>query len=67
MHIEPLSLAYVPDHFKTPEMCNEAVSKKAYMLKYVPDLKTQKMCEKAVEVDSWQLEYVPDNLKMQEM
>ena len=39
--IEPYPLAYVPDHFKTEGMCNEAD---------VPDhFRTQKMCNEAVE------------------
>ena len=31
------TLKFVPDHFKTQEMCNEAVYMKPYSLPYVPD------------------------------
>ena len=34
---EPLSLGYVPDHFKMQEMCNEAFENEPDSLKYVPD------------------------------
>ena len=45
--MEPCSLAYVPDHFKTQEMCNMAVRMEPLLLKYVADhLKTQEMCLK---------------------
>ena len=32
-----LSLEYVPDHFKTQEMYNEAVALSPYTLRIVPD------------------------------
>ena len=35
--IEPRSLALVPDRLKTEEMCNKAVCKDPWLLKYVPD------------------------------
>ena len=35
--INPLSLAYVPDHHKTQEMCNEVVRNKLFMLLFVLD------------------------------
>ena len=39
------ALEYVPDHFKTEEICKEAVSREPYALGHVPDhLKTQQMC-----------------------
>ena len=34
---EPLSLAYVPDRFKTQEMRNEAVRNKLCIILFVPD------------------------------
>ena len=57
--IEPYPLAYVPDHFKTEGMCNEAD---------VPDhFRTQKMCNEAVEeAPSWPI-FVPDSPKTQEI
>ena len=30
-------LKFVPDHHKIKKMCNHAVKKLAYLLKYVPD------------------------------
>ena len=42
--IEPLSLAYVLDRFKTQGICNKAVRREPYTLVYVPDhLRTQEM------------------------
>ena len=43
-------LEYVPDQYKTQEMCNETVEKSPRMLKYVPDpFVTQEMCNEAVK------------------
>ena len=59
---------YVPDHFKTQEMCNKTVDKDLWMFKYVPDgFKTQEMCNKVVKHEVWMLDYVPDRLKTQGM
>ena len=45
--MEPL--VYVLDHFKTEDMCIEAVRRKAYTVDYVSDkLKTQIMCNEAM-------------------
>ena len=35
--IEPRFLLFVPDHFKIYEMCEKAVKKYLWLLKYVPD------------------------------
>ena len=50
MRIEPLSLTYVPDNFKTQEMCIEAVQIEPNFLACAPDdlFKTQEMCNEAV-------------------
>ena len=62
--MKPCSLAFVPDHFKTQEICNKAVCMEPFLLKYVPDyLKTQEMCEKNVWLRG--LYYVPDHRKTQ--
>ena len=46
---DPWSLAEVPDHFKTQEMCNKAVEKDSCLLSEVPDrFKTEQMCNKAI-------------------
>ena len=61
-------LEAVPDYFKTRKMCNDAVKKRPWQLKYVPDyFKTQEMCNDVVEKVSWALEYVPDRVKTQKM
>ena len=40
---------WAPDRFKTQEMCNKAVEKDPWALRFLPDhLKTQKMCNDAV-------------------
>ena len=65
---------------KTQEMCDEAVRRKPYTLRYVPDhfsdrFKTEEMCNKAVRRKPYSLRYVhgscllryvPDHLKTQE-
>ena len=57
MRIEPYSLAFVPDCFKTQEMCEID----PFNLWYVPDnLKTQGMCIRAVEICRGLLQFVPD-------
>ena len=37
VHMEPGFLKYVPDHFKTHEMCNEAIEKAQWQLPHVLD------------------------------
>ena len=50
-----------PDRFKTQEMCNKAVEKDSWALRFVPDhLKTQKMCDDAVWEEPFTLHFVPD-------
>ena len=58
----------VSDHFKTQEMCNEAMGNNPYMLRYVPDhFKTEEMGDDAAEASPQQLKYVPDQHKMQKI
>ena len=66
---DPQYLRYVPDKFKTQEMCNRAVENNPYWcFEYVPDkFKTQEMCLKAVNEWSYYLIYVSDKFKTQEM
>ena len=33
----PEMLKFIPDHFKTKQMCNYAVKKSPYLLRYVPN------------------------------
>ena len=68
MCINPLPLAYVPDHLITQEMCNEIMRTVPNAFHRIPDrFKAQEMCIKAVEVDQWYLYDVPDHFKTQEM
>ena len=61
-------LEYVPDKFKTKEMCNKAVDKDPLNLEYVPDhFIHQEMCAKSVGRDPTILKYIPDHFKTQEM
>ena len=54
--IEPVSLAYVPDRFKTQEMCVDAVRRYTYTLYYVADhFKTQEICNEAMFNSPWAL------------
>ena len=49
-------------------MCNEAVCREPYTLRYAPDhLKTQEMCEEVMRVMPTALPFIPDCLKTQEM
>lgn len=58
---------YVPDKFKTQEMCSLALSRYD-ALKYIPDnFKTEQMCMNAVIRDGWSLEYVPEEMKTYEI
>ena len=46
----PFLLKYIPDKYKTEDMCNNAVNSKPWVLQYVPDqFKTQDMCDSAVD------------------
>ena len=61
-------LVWVPDQYKTQEMCNEAVQRAAWVLVWVPyQYKTQEMCNEAVQSDPWVLEHVLDWLVTQEI
>ena len=63
-----LNIWYVPDQYKTQEMCNEVVEKSPYALSYVPDhFVTQEMCNEAVEKSPWMLEHVPNQFVTQKM
>ena len=62
---KPYTLDYVPDHFKTQEMCNKAVPNYQAVLFLVPDhFKTQEICIKAVEID---LYHIPNHFKTHEI
>ena len=64
----PWVLRYVPDQYKTQEMCNEAVQRVPWVLELVPDqIVTQEMCNEALEKNPWMLKHVPDQFVTQEM
>ena len=53
---KPETLEFVPEHFKSLEMCERAVesSKDPWQVNDVLDhFKTEKMCERAVEKSPW--------------
>ena len=55
---------YVPDEFKTSELCLAAVSSDGYALRSVPDeLINRELCLAAVSNNGYALRYVPDELK----
>ena len=57
-----------PDHFKTQEICNDAVHMELHSLAFVPDnLKTEEMCNEAVRREPYTLDYHPDHFKTQKM
>ena len=57
---KPEALKYIPNHFKTQEMCEKVVENEPYSLKFVPDhFKTEKLCDQAIKDDSSSLQFVP--------
>ena len=51
----------IPDQYNTQEMCDKAVSKEVFTLKYCPDrYKTQWMCKNAVDAYLSALKFVPE-------
>ena len=60
-----LNIWYVPDQYKTQEMCNEAVEKSPEVLEHVPEhLNTQEMWNREVQSSPWMLEHVFDQFVM---
>ena len=52
LYKNPIALDYVPDHLKTPEMCNNAVTANPYLPKDVLDwFISQEMCEQYGDYD----------------
>ena len=52
---------FVPDRFKTQEMCEKVVKESPWHLKHVPDhLKIQEMCKEVVDQRLYLLQHVPD-------
>ena len=66
--IEPRSLAYVPNHFKTQEMCYEAVRNKLCILLFVPDdFKTMEICNEIMRAMLEAFHRIPNCFKTQGM
>ena len=56
-----LPLIYIPDRYKTQEMCDRIISDDSFSLRYVPhQYKTQQMCDKALDHCLAALKFVPD-------
>ena len=65
--INPLSLAYTPDHLRTQEMCSEIIPAMPDAFHRIPDhFKTQEMCIKAVRDYLFSLRFIPDYFITQE-
>ena len=63
-------LQYVPDYFRTKELCEVAVKDWAYALESVPEkYKTEELCELAVNTYGCgqSLEFVPEDLRTKEL
>ena len=64
VRMDPWLLKYIPDHFKTQDMCYEAVEEDLSNLRYVSDhFKMQEMCVKTVCMEPLLLMYILDHLK----
>ena len=60
----PRWIIEISNHFKTQEMCIEAVRIKQFSLAYVPgQLKTQEMCSQAAHNELCMMLFVPDCFK----
>ena len=59
---------YVPDQFKTPELCMIAVKKDGRMLEHIPSsLITEEMCIAAITTTHAAVQLVPDSLLTEDM
>lgn len=67
-HAAMAAMAFMPEEFKTAEVCLEAVKQSGTNLIFVPEaLKTAELCTEAVKQDGGALEYVPETLKTAEL
>lgn len=63
-----MGFGFVPDCFRMPVMCGDALRKRPRLLKEIQGhLETQEMCTKARRKDSCMLQRMPVHLKTQEM
>ena len=61
-------LRYIPEQYKTKEICDRAFKKNVWNLSEIPDqFITAEMCLTAVRESGFLLEHVPDELKTTEM
>ena len=57
----PFMFDFVPDHYKTQDMCDKFVSEKPFKLEYCHDrYKTQELCNKTIDDFLPALKFVPD-------
>ena len=57
----PFVIKYIPDRYKTQQMCNNAILENGGTLEAVCDFyKNQQMCDKAVDNYPYALKFVPD-------
>ncbi|MDR2583581.1 MAG: DUF4116 domain-containing protein [Fibromonadaceae bacterium] len=60
-------LNYVPEAFRTKELCYNAVKNNGDSLRYVPEkFKTKELCAQATEQNGCALQYVPEEFKTEE-
>ena len=61
-------LRYIPEQYKTKEMCDRVFNRDPWSLSDIPDqFKTTEMCLTAVKRSGFLLKHVPDELKTTEM
>ncbi len=66
--IDGMLLRYVPDYFKTEEMCECSINQNGLALQYVPDtLKTIDLCFNAINKDINSFEFIPQVFKTEKL
>ena len=71
--LEPICLwlndfRFIPDKYKTQEICLNAFKKNLWALQYIPkELRTKELYELAVRQDGRTLEYIPKELRTKEL
>ena len=64
----PIVIKYVPDRYKTKEMCDKVIIEKYGMLGFIHDCyKNQKMCDKAADNYSHALRFISYCYETQKM
>ena len=63
-----LSIQFVPECYKTQEMCDKAVNRCFFVFIYILDwYKTQEMCDRVISEDPFMIVYCSDRCKTQGM